>query len=58
MSRLVVSEFMTLDGVMEAPGFEELGTGRTRGPCRRRQRTNSASRSMRSSRPVRSSWGG
>jgi hypothetical protein len=31
--RLVVVEFMTLDGVMEAPGFEEHRTGRTAGRC-------------------------
>ena len=28
MGRLILSEFMTLDGVMEAPGFEEHRDGR------------------------------
>jgi class 3 adenylate cyclase/dihydrofolate reductase len=28
MRRLIVSEFVTLDGIMEAPGFEEHRTGR------------------------------
>ncbi len=28
MGRLVLSSFMTLDGVMEAPGFEEHRSGR------------------------------
>jgi class 3 adenylate cyclase/dihydrofolate reductase len=28
LSRLVVSEFMTMDGIMEAPGFEEHQAGR------------------------------
>ena len=28
MRRLIVSEFVTLDGVMEAPGFEEHPEGR------------------------------
>ena len=28
MMRLILSEFVTLDGVMEAPGFEEHRDGR------------------------------
>jgi dihydrofolate reductase len=28
MGRLIVSEFVTLDGIMEAPGFEEHRSGR------------------------------
>ena len=33
MRRLIASEFVTLDGVMEAPGHEPHPTGGTRGPC-------------------------
>jgi hypothetical protein len=28
MSRLIVAEFLTLDGVIEAPGFEEHRDGK------------------------------
>ena len=33
MGRLIVTEFMTVDGVMEAPGMDEHRAGGTPGPC-------------------------
>ena len=58
MRRLIASEFVTLDGVMEAPGHDQHPDGKNAWALRLPAPTSSATRPRNSPRPAPSSWGG
>jgi hypothetical protein len=57
MRRLIASEFVTLDGVMEAPGHEQHPDGKNAWALRYAEPTSSGTRPRSSWRPAPSSWG-
>jgi hypothetical protein len=56
MRKVIASEFVTLDGVIEAAGHDEHRDGKNAWASSMPARTSRGTRSRNSSRPARSSW--